>query len=251
MTKIIHLAAQYLAAAGISFLDKKDDDSHTNLGFDTKNGFLETWSLNEKGSKLALDYQRFSLHWINKHTIETTLNLDGKTHKEIVKWITNITNHLSPNKSYKYNLHYKLPYEEIKNDFIFSQPKLDELNKMLSYRIIAQQVMEDVVDKWKMRTNIRIWPHHFDTGGYEHINADKNTSVGFGMAIPDNLINDYYLYTAGYKANNGIDTSNFEPLVIGNWMNEGFNGAVLNMKDVDETKAKNFFNESIEKYSVL
>ena len=30
MEKQIHLAAQYLAAAGISFLEKEPDDSHTN-----------------------------------------------------------------------------------------------------------------------------------------------------------------------------------------------------------------------------
>ncbi|MEO9894162.1 hypothetical protein [Aurantibacter sp.] len=248
---MIHLAAQYLAAAGISFLDEKDDDSHTNLGFDTKNGFLETWPLNEKGGKLALDYQLFSLHWINKQTIETTLNLDGKTHDEIIKWITEITKNLSPNKSYKYNLHYELPYEKITDGFIFSKPQVNELNKMLSYRTIAQHVLEDVVDKMKMKTTFRIWPHHFDTGGYESFNSDNNISVGCGMAIPDNMINDFYLYTAGYKGHDGIDISKFEPLTIGNWMNEGFKGAVLNMKDVDETKAKNFFNESIEKYSVL
>jgi hypothetical protein len=31
----LHIAAQYLAAANMSFLEKKADDSHTNLGFNT------------------------------------------------------------------------------------------------------------------------------------------------------------------------------------------------------------------------
>jgi hypothetical protein len=33
MQNMTYLAAQYLAAAGISFLGLKKDDSHTNLGF--------------------------------------------------------------------------------------------------------------------------------------------------------------------------------------------------------------------------
>ena len=37
-----HLAAQYLAAAGISFLNKKPEDSPTNLGFITDSGEVET-----------------------------------------------------------------------------------------------------------------------------------------------------------------------------------------------------------------
>ena len=49
MKEQIHLAAQYLAAAGISFLEKRDDDSHTNLGFNIEKGTLDDrkWVLPE------------------------------------------------------------------------------------------------------------------------------------------------------------------------------------------------------------
>ena len=33
MDKMMYLLAQYLAAAGISLLEKEQDDCHTNLGF--------------------------------------------------------------------------------------------------------------------------------------------------------------------------------------------------------------------------
>ena len=38
----MHLTAQYLAAAGISFVAKKDDDSHTNVGFSIEKTCIET-----------------------------------------------------------------------------------------------------------------------------------------------------------------------------------------------------------------
>lgn len=41
----MHLAAQYLAAAGISFVAKEDDDSHTNLGFSAETGSMTTHPL--------------------------------------------------------------------------------------------------------------------------------------------------------------------------------------------------------------
>ena len=63
MKKQTYLAAQYLAAAGISFVKKEADDSHTNLGFDTDGGFLATHSLSEDGDKLVLNYKNFNLEW--------------------------------------------------------------------------------------------------------------------------------------------------------------------------------------------
>ena len=251
MVKMIHLAAQYLATAGISFLDKKDDDSHTNLGFDAKNGYLETWPLNEGGCKIALDYAQFSLHWSTNENKRKTLHLNGKSHREIVKWIKEVTKTLGPSKTYSYKLHYELPYGKMTNDFVFSKPPQDDLYKMLSYRKIAQQALESVVDKMALSTTIRVWPHHFDTGGYVTINPDKNIGVGFGLAIPDTMIDDFYLYTSGYKGHDGIDTSKFDALTNGKWMNDGFKGAVLPMKNVNEAKATTFFNESIRKYRTI
>lgn len=58
---MMHLAAQYLAAAGISFVEKKADYSHTNLGWSIDKQRLETHPLSEKGDVLALNYNTFSL----------------------------------------------------------------------------------------------------------------------------------------------------------------------------------------------
>ncbi len=251
MEKMMHLAAQYLATAGISFLDKKDDDSHTNLGFYAEKGYLETWPLNENGCKIALDYSQFSLHWITNDTPRTKLQLDGKTHNEIVQWMDEVTTALGRAKTYTYKLHYEMPYGKITDDFVFSKPPQRELDKLLGYRRIAQHALENVVDSMNLNSTIRIWPHHFDTGGYKTINPDKDISVGFGLAIPDTMIDDFYLYTSGYKGHEVIDTSKFSTLTYGKWMNDGFKGAVFPMKNVDEAKATTFFNESIGKYRTL
>ena len=247
----MHLAAQYLATAGISFLEKKGDDSHTNLGFDAKKGYMETWPLNKNGCKIALDYTKFALEWLPGDTTRMTLHLDGKSHSDIVKWMGEVTTALGRTKPYSYALHYELPYGKMTDDFVFSKPPQDELDKMLSYRKIAQLALESVVDKMALSTTIRIWPHHFDTGGYEMMKETKQIGVGFGMAIPDSMIDDFYLYTSGYKGHDGIDTSEFDAITYGEWVNEGFKGAVLPMKNVIEAQAVTFFNESIGKYRTL
>ena len=73
-----HLAAQYLAAAGISFLTKKPDDSHTNLGFISDSGEIETHPLSEDNDKLFLNYNTFSLEW-KSNSVNTVFKLDGAT----------------------------------------------------------------------------------------------------------------------------------------------------------------------------
>lgn len=251
MEKMIHLAAQYLATAGISFLEKKEDDSHTNLGFNAKKGYLETWPLDGNGHKIALDYSQFAIHLVKNNTNGPTLNLHGKTHGQIVQWLEEVTTTLATTKKYIYDLHYELPYGKITDDFAFLKPSQQDLNKWSTYRRIAHYAMENVVDKMKLSTPIRVWPHHFDSGGYTTINSSKPIGVGFGMAIPDYMVNDFYLYTAGYEELEGINTSKFEMLTYGSWMNSGFKGAVLPMKKVDEAKAVTFFKESISKYNGL
>lgn len=49
----MHLASQYLAAAAISFVPKKDDDSHTNLG----------WS-NEKNNWKPTPYHQAEIYFL-------------------------------------------------------------------------------------------------------------------------------------------------------------------------------------------
>ena len=92
MKKQMHLAAQYLAAAGISFLEKRDDDSHTNLGFDTDNGTLSTHILSKNEDRLVLNYQKFTLDWISLSG-STSFRLDGATHQQVVKWIQKCLKH--------------------------------------------------------------------------------------------------------------------------------------------------------------
>ena len=107
MKKQMHLAAQYLAAAGISFLDKREDDSHTNLGFDTDCGIVSTHPLSKNNDSLSLDYKKFTLVW-NSSNESTSFRLDGATHQQIVEWISEVSQKFL-GKQYDYKFHYDLP----------------------------------------------------------------------------------------------------------------------------------------------
>jgi len=240
----MHLAAQYLAAAGISFLDKKDDDSHTNLGFNTDNGYLETHLLSKNNDQLRLSYEKFSLEWKSDSGVRT-FSLDGASHKEVMEWIKETSTALL-NKEYNYNFHYELPYN-IDDSYTFNLTNPSDLKELMHLRILTQFSLEKINKANELESEIRVWPHHFDTGIYATL-PDSSVSIGLGLAIPDSLCDEHYLYASGYNTSGQISTSKFENLTKGRWNNEGFNGAILPASKLEEVEGIDFFNEAIKQY---
>ncbi len=243
---MMHLAAQYLAAAGISFVAKQDDDSHTNLGFSIAKSCMETHPLSENGAVLSLDYKNFSLNW-KSESGTNSFPLDGATHSDVLSWLKE-TSKTYINKSYRYEFHYDLPYE-ITDDFKFELLSTERLAELLQLRILAQLVLEETCDNGNLESPIRTWPHHFDSGAYASLS--KNIAIGFGLAIPDTMCSEHYFYISGYKAHDALNTEGFLSLSNGEWKNDGFKGAILPARSINTSKAVLFFKEVIENYKTL
>ncbi len=243
---MMHLAAQYLAAAGISFVSKKDDDSHTNLGFSIAKNCMETHSLSENEDVLSLDYKNFSLNWSSKNGY-TSFPLDGATHSVVLNWLKE-TSKTFINKSYRYEFHYDLPYE-ITDDFMFELVGATNLAELLQLRILAQSTLEETLKECNLESPIRVWPHHFDSGAYSSL--DKDIAIGFGLAVPDTMCTEHYFYVSGYKGHDALNTEGFSALSNGEWKNDGFKGAILPATRIDASKAVLFFKETIENYKTV
>ncbi len=242
MIEQIHLAIQYLATAAISFIDKKEDDSHTNLGFSIASKTMSTRPLSEKGESLSFSYDHFALTWKNTHE-EKSISLDGKTHLQILQWLEKTTAHLS--KTYHYDLHYDLPYS-IDHNYTYYRKDQNRLNELSQLRTLAQDTFENFLDDQVLVSEIRVWPHHFDTGGF--VILENGIGVGFGLGIPDDVHDDYYFYIGGYQGHDAIDPKKFPPLTHGHWVNTGFKGGILSVVGVDKQKSLSFLNEAITSY---
>jgi hypothetical protein len=241
MTKQLHLAAQYLATAAKSFLEAKSDDSHTNLGFSIKEKSLQTWDLDDKGTKLCLNYEQFSLKWSQT---DKSYALDGKTHEETIKWLSDTSKSLGFEKPYQFDLHYDMPYMMGPNDRF----KKSDTQELILLRTLAQTSLKSFLDVENLTSDIRIWPHHFDTGAFCVLNDGSGKSVGMGLSIPDSMIDDHYFYISGYLGHDGLDTSTFDTLTNGKWLNDGFKGGILPASGVSNEIAVQFFREAFEAY---
>ncbi|MGW9685497.1 hypothetical protein [Flagellimonas sp. 2504JD1-5] len=243
----VHLASQYLATAGKSFLEPKSDDSHTNVGFFADDHTLRTWNLDEAGSYLAFQYQNFSLKWVYMGKDEV-FALKGCSHREVVDWISTMASQSKLGKPYTYNLHYDLPYS-ISDNFTFGLPSSEELEELIHLRTVSQKALKSFLEIENLASDIRIWPHHFDTGAFVVLNDGSGKSIGMGLAIPDSMISEHYFYISGYRGHDSIDTSTFEHLTNGEWKNEGFKGGVLGAQKVSESTVVQFFQEAFKAYT--
>lgn len=244
MNNQIHFISQYLATAGKSFLEHRPDDSHTNVGFNVKTKSFETWELNAKQLKLLFDLPNFELKW----STGPSLTLDGKTHAEVVEWLKTSSQQVGQNKTYSFDLHYELPFEW-NEGFVFQLDDSKELNRLIALRILANTALTAFLSTEKVQSDIRVWPHHFDTGGFVVLEDGSGKSIGLGMAIPDSLVNDHYFYISGYRGHKSLDTNTFKNLSLGEWKNEGFKGAVLPASSIGTEEAVQFLKEAFQELS--
>ncbi|MFT7157928.1 MAG: hypothetical protein ACI8Q1_002953 [Parvicella sp.] len=241
----LHQAAQYLAAAGISFLEKKADDSNTNVGWNSVDKRLETHVFGNQ-DQLSLNLNTVKIEWLNSGRVISGIDLISKSHTEIVQWISEQAKENKIALPFTYNFHYDLPYKEITDDYRFSlsEKKLETISNELTK---AQKAFEQFLDYQNLDSPIRIWPHHFDLGIYTKLESE-NTFMGAGLAIPDSLVNDFYFYASGYKNGIGIETKTYGKLNIGDWRSD-WNGATLASKNVNDKSVLTFLNEVKNKFN--
>jgi len=115
---------------------------------------------------------------------------------------------------------------------------------------MANQAMSALNQLSGITSEINIWPHHFDTGVYYSIteaNGESIQAIGGGLAIADSMIDEPYFYLYGWAKEGTIDYSSAPSNTSGQWLTEGWQGAVLRASDISNIEDTNaFFKEAYE-----
>jgi len=248
--KHLHQLTQTLAKFGRSFATTQKDDSHTNLGFD----FLgkRIWSkwaeLNKDNYILNfnLNTQRFNLLNTNYQNL-ASFNTIGKTQENVENDIEEfLAEHLKVEQTdFLKPMHFEIPEYNFKNKPIQTWDKAS-VHQWINYRHQANLASRLLLNHLNLETEIRIWPHHFDTGIY--VEPNHKMGIGFGLAMADTMIDEAYYYYSVYGLNgHKIDYSSVEPLSVGRWItNENWNGAVLPLSEIDSTNINLFLQETTQ-----
>ncbi|MBO6524788.1 MAG: hypothetical protein JJ971_13235 [Balneolaceae bacterium] len=234
----IHYLSQILAKTGRTFVEKKEDDSHTNLGFVPSTNWLEThWIESPKGKiKLVLRITDFCILWLDEkgeafQTISTVLKTQEEVEDQLKKGIKEAG--LDP-EGFSEPLHFEIPdYTFVGKPFqMINRHNLDEWTQ---WRTLANEACGKVLGILDAGVPIRIWPHHFDTGIY--VQATDEPGIGFGLAMKDEMAGAPYFYMSGYPSEGKLDYSEAPELTSGRWeITEGFKGAILPLTEYEEVQ---------------
>ncbi|NNE56003.1 MAG: hypothetical protein HKN32_08290, partial [Flavobacteriales bacterium] len=219
----------------------------TNLGWDSNLEALVTHPLGPfSDHRLALNYSSYALEFIddNGDTV-STMHLEGANHIAIINWLGEEGMRLELGELYVFDLHYELPYEDVDEDFHFPEPDYNEIQRLADMRTIAKQAIEHVIEVHGEEGESRVWPHHFDTGAVINLESQSPRSIGLGLAIPDSMIDGYYLYVSAWSADGSFQLDCMPALEIGEWMHPDWNGAVLPADEVNEKIAMTFFFHAV------
>lgn len=230
--KKLHQLSQIIAKVNRSLVPKQADDSHTNLYFEPieKRIYGRWFEHNDDRYIFALQLVEFSfLLLAEDKEIVKSFPIEGKTTSKIEKEIANGFEALGlSTKDLMGKLHFDIPSYPFANG-IWEKPGSEELNTWAANRAIANQACALFLGIAQSESEIRIWPHHFDTGVY--CKVKKGLGIGFGLAMEDEMAKDSYFYMSAYPEDYSIQYDDLPASSSWRWeVSDNWKGAVLPLK---------------------
>ncbi len=229
----LHQLAQTIAKFNRCFADFASDDSHTNLTFDPiGHRLLGRWvEVEEACFILSLELERFEFQIFDRNwSKQWAIGVEGKSQTEVEAAIKPLILELGLNpKGFIHPLHYEIPVYHF-SDQAFTPLDEAAARQWATYRSLAQDASFHLLNHLQMEAEIRIWPHHFDTGIY--LEPNPKVGIGFGLAMEDELVHSPYFYCRAYPLDGShLDYSGFGQLPIGEWLvQDQWQGAVLRLE---------------------
>jgi hypothetical protein len=238
--QLLHVLSQNIAKMNRQFLAKKEDDSHTNLYFDPLQGaLLGQWMTTEIGPVLfRLNLVAWSFEFVDANfKLLLGLNLQSAKLSNIESSLYKSLQELGiKSNGFKESMHYQIPAYQLEDDSL-QKVHPSNIEEWMHYRSTANNACYQILGSFQKNGEIRIWPHHFDTGIYFPLN--ESIHIGFGLAMNDSYFDEAYFYASAYDSEGkGISIDkNEHKLAAGNWLNSpDFKGAVLSVKDIKQSE---------------
>ena len=237
----LHVICQTLAKANRNWVPSKEDDSHTNLYFDSlDNRIAGRWiDISEGQILLSFNLKSFQFEIINnKHRVVEHISVEGKTVAEIEEEMeSQLVNLGLDGSGFRDPLHYEIP------DYPFSKDPItlinsDDIQEWSYYRELANTVCFKALGHTQRASEVRIWPHHFDSGIYFE---NSDIGIGMGLAMEDSMAGAPYFYMSGYPKSGALGYENLPKSENWKWkVTESWSGVVFPLKEVlGEKELKN------------
>ncbi len=247
----VHQLAQTIAKFNRTYANTKEDDSHTNLAFDAiENRLLGRWVKSPQGSLLmSLDLQELKFEIFDKSwNCQLVIEVLGKYQREVEKKIETALPELGVDSTgFIEPLHFKIPEYPFAHEKL-SQWPMQDLELWSTHRSLANDACLWLLNHLQVKAEIRIWPHHFDTGIYMEVN--EKLGLGFGLAMQDTMLESPYYYLKGYSlSNQKLDYDAAKTNTAIQWLvSEDWKGAVLRLNNANPQSIKDFLKNGVDSY---
>lgn len=244
----LHSLAQLIALTEMQWLPAQADDSQTNMAWNPDQQRLEGRPFVHANQtiRLVISIDPFAVAFIDDQNKSLNSFIPhGQTPAAAMTWWTTqlqtwgISDHKPVN--------YHLDQPPIPVAAVYEKPSA--LTVWGQWRSVANTTLNELNEYSGRASEVRIWPHHFDTGVYYSLTdavGHERAAIWAGYAIADRVCNGPYFYLSGYEAGKSIDFSAAPALSAGTWKSGAdWQGALLPVStNPAPTQIAAFFRES-------
>ena len=233
-----HYAVQWLARSARAYVPPQDNDGHTNLGWDDKEGVFATHPLPD-GSRLTLRIADLTLVIVNPTGGKTPfLSLDGHTDADSRTWLSG---ELGGRSLDVHKLDepspYEMPAHAIAKGAKYSVGSIAAaLRDLAVWYANAYGVLNDVRGQMATRglkaPAVCCWPHHFDLDSLVTLAPDR--TVGLGFSPGDEYYDEPYFYVTIYPEPDATMLPRLH--MIGHWHTHEFVAAIARASKIVAVK---------------
>jgi hypothetical protein len=191
----LHHAAQFAAAAGISFLPHLPDDSDINLSWVPALGGLfsrviparQAFRVGVRPIKLALQIVSEDNRPIAEY------RLHGRTITEARDWVRSQIKLLGADGSrYTLTRHYEIPRHDVAIGESFDASELSRFEELDKWFANGTALLGAFARTTPVASEVRCWPHHFDIATL--IEVAPRRTIGVGLEPGDQYYDEPYFY---------------------------------------------------------
>ena len=243
----LHWATQFIAAAGQSFAEPREDDSHRGMTWHaSRRGFVGEPFAGKYPFRVGLRPADMTLQLLDR-TDEPlgSLPLAGKTLEDGYEWMmSGLANYMGRLPEIV-RPDFDLPSHAVQNGARFSDGQQNELATLSGLYESAAALQGEIAAGHESASEVRCWPHHFDIATLVTVeqaeDAEASKTIGIGMSPSGGDPDGWYWYVTPWP----YPDADALPALDGpgGWHTEGWVGAVLSGHEV--VAADEAFREAV------
>lgn len=236
----LHWAVQFVASAGQTFAEPREDDSHRAMTWDAdQRAFVSAYFGGSYPFRVGVRPEDLTLLLLDRAGEALgSLPLSGRTRDEGYEWLAlGLATFTGGAQTRMDRPEYDMPTHAVADRGRFSSGFQRERQALTALYGIAGSLLESLTSSRDGASPVLCWPHHFDIATLITLATDDDgkpvKTVGAGMAPMGGGYDSWYWYVTPWPRPPADKLPALEG--PGAWHTEGWTGAVLTGTDVVAT----------------